>query len=290
MAKTLANLLTDIVKRAKLNTDDRKTIKAALENTALSSIEIDESDYDSMLESLHNIDTARNILEPQITQKVKTETLNGFDAQILEILGEGLDDSELQELKNEAKTPSKLRKAFETQKKKLETKLGKAQGNGDADLEKALRKEIKELKDSMKAAQESFETKLKETEANHKKTLFESKLKSLLTSRTDIADDFKQMRHFAENFKSDLNEFLAKNNIEVDHETEKLLNKETKTPFTTKTHDEVNLDWAIGSVIKDFGYEKKSKVPETVEIDLSKDPKGSPDFLKKSLQKINRED
>lgn len=290
MAKTLANLLTDIVKRAKLNTDDRKTIKAALENTALSSIEIDESDYDSMLESLHNIDTARNILEPQITQKVKTETLNGFDAQILEILGEGLDDSELQELKNEAKTPSKLRKAFETQKKKLETKLGKAQGNGDADLEKALRKEIKELKDSMKTAQESFETKLKETEANHKKTLFESKLKSLLTSRTDIADDFKQMRHFAENFKSDLNEFLAKNNIEVDHETEKLLNKETKTPFTTKTHDEVNLDWAIGSVIKDFGYEKKSKVPETVEIDLSKDPKGSPDFLKKSLQKINRED
>lgn len=290
MAKTLANLLTDIVKRAKLNTDDRKTIKAALENTALSSIEIDESDYDSMLESLHNIDTARNILEPQITQKVKTETLNGFDAQILEILGEGLDDSELQELKNEAKTPSKLRKAFETQKKKLETKLGKAQGNGDADLEKALRKEIKELKDSMKAAQESFDQKLKDTEANHKKTLFESKLKSLLTSRTDIADDFKQMRHFAENFKSDLNEFLAKNNIEVDHETEKLLNKETKTPFTTKTHDDVNLDWAIGSVIKDFGYEKKSKVPETVEIDLSKDPKGSPDFLKKSLQKINRED
>ncbi|MBK9936621.1 MAG: hypothetical protein IPP05_21540 [Cytophagaceae bacterium] len=49
MAKTLANLLTDIVKRAKLNTDDRKTIKAALENTALSSIEIDESDYDSIL-------------------------------------------------------------------------------------------------------------------------------------------------------------------------------------------------------------------------------------------------
>lgn len=290
MAKTLANLLTDIVKRAKLNTDDRKTIKAALENTALSSIEIDESDYDSMLESLHNIDTARNILEPQITQKVKTETLNGFDAQILEILGEGLDDSELQELKNEAKTPSKLRKAFETQKKKLETKLGKAQGNGDADLEKALRKEIKELKDSMKTADESHIQKMKDLEANHKKTLFETKLQTLLTSRTDIADDFKQMRHFAENFKSDLNEFLAKNNIEVDHETEKLLNKETKTPFTTKTHDEVNLDWAIGSVIKDFGYEKKSKVPETVEIDLSKDPKGSPDFLKKSLQKINRED
>lgn len=290
MAKNLANLLTDIVKRAKLNTDDRKTIKAALENTALSSIEIDESDYDSMLESLHNIDTAKNILEPQITQRVKTETLNGFDAQILEILGEGLEDSELQELKNEAKTPTKLRKAFEAQKKKLETKLGKAQGSGDADLEKALRKEIKELKDSMKTAQESFETKIKETEANHKKTLFETKLKTLLTSRTDIADDFKTSRHFAENFKADLNEFLAKNNIEVDHETEKLLNKETKTPYTTKTHDEVNLDWAIGSVVKDFGYEMKSKVPEKIEIDLLKTPKDSPDFLKKSLQKINSED
>ncbi len=273
MAKNLANLLTDIVKRAKLNTDDRKTIKAALENTALSSIEIDESDYDSMLESLHNIDTAKNILEPQIAQRVKTETLNGFDAQILEILGEGLDDSELQELKNEAKTPSKLRKAFEAQKKKLETKLGKAQGSGDVDLEKALRKEIKELKDSMKTAQESFDAKLKETEAKHKKTLFETKLKTLLTSRTDIADDFKQSRHFAENFKADLNEFLAKNNIVVDHETEKLLNKETGTPYTTKTHDEVNLDWAIGSVVKEFKYEKKSNVPEPVEVVIDQNPK-----------------
>lgn len=272
MAKNLANLLTDIVKRAKLNTDDRKTIKAALENTALSSIEIDESDYDSMLESLHNIDTAKNILEPQITQRVKTETLNGFDAQILEILGEGLDDSDLQELKNESKTPSKLRKAFEAQKKKLETKLGKAQNSGDADLEKALRKEIKELKDSMKTAQESFETKVKDLEANHKKTMFESKLKTLLTSRTDIADDFKTSRHFAENFKADLNEFLAKNNIVVDHETEKLLNKETGTPYTTKTHDEVNLDWAIGSVVKEFNYEKKSNVPDPVEIKIDQNP------------------
>lgn len=272
MAKNLANLLTDIVKRAKLNTDDRKTIKAALENTALSSIEVSDEDYDSMLENLHNLETAENILKPKISSSVKTETLNGFDAQILEILGEGLDDSDLQELKNESKTPSKLRKAFEAQKKKLETKLGKAQNSGDADLEKALRKEIKELKDSMKTAQESFETKVKDLEANHKKTLFETKLKTLLTSRTDIADDFKTSRHFAENFKADLNEFLAKNNIVVDHETEKLLNKETGTPYTTKTHDEVNLDWAIGSVVKEFKYEKKSNVPDPVEIKIDQNP------------------
>ena len=285
MAITLANLITAIAKRGNLNTDDMKTLKAALENTALTGIEIDESERDTVLGSIHNLDTARNILEPQITQKVKTETLNGFDSQILEILGEGLDDSELQELKNEAKTPSKLRKAFETQKKKLETKLGKAQGNGDADLEKALRKEIKELKDSMKTADESHIQKMKDLEANHKKTLFESKLKSLLTSRTDIADDFKQMRHFAENFKSDLNEFLAKNNIEVDHETEKLLNKETKTPFTTKTHDEVNLDWAIGSVIKEYKYEKKSNVPDPVEVvidDIKNPRKAVFDRIKKA--------
>lgn len=272
MAKNLANLLTDIVKRAKLNTDERKTIKAALENTALSSIEVSDEDYDSMLENLHNLETAENILKPKISSSVKTETLNGFDAQILEILGEGLDDSELQELKNEVKTPTKLRKAFEAQKKKLEAKLGKAEKSGDADLEKALRKEIKELKDSAKLAQESFETKLKETEANHKKTMFEGKLKALLTSRTDIADDFKTSRHFAENFKADLNEFLAKNNIVVDHETEKLLNKETGTPYTTKTHDEVNLDWAIGSVVKEFKYEKKSDVPGPVEIKIDQNP------------------
>ena len=275
MAKNLANLLTDIVKRAKLNTDDRKTIKAALENSALSSIEVSDEDYDSVFENLHNLETAENVLKPKITNAVKAETLNGFDAQIIEIFGEGLDDSELDPIKNEKITATKLRKAFEAQKKKLETKLGKAQGSGDADLEKALRKEIKELKDSMKSAQESFDQKLKDTEANHKKTLFETKLQTLLTLRTDIADDFKQRRHFAENFKSDLNEFLAKNNIEVDHETEKLLNKETKTPFTTKTHDEVNLEWAIGSVIKEYKYEKKSNVPDPVEIDIdfSKDPK-----------------
>ena len=290
MAKNLANLLTDIVKRAKLNTDERKTIKAALENTALSSIEVSDEDYDSMLENLHNLETAENILKPKISSSVKTETLNGFDAQILEILGEGLDDSELQELKNEVKTPTKLRKAFEAQKKKLEAKLGKAEKYGDADLEKALRKEIKELKDSAKTAQESFETKVKDLEANHKKTMFEGKLKALLTSRTDIADDFKTSRHFAENFKADLNEFLAKNNIVVDHETEKLLNKETGTPYTTKTHDEVNLDWAIGSVVKEFKYEKKSDVPGKVEFDVSKIEKGNPDFLKKSLQAINSED
>lgn len=285
MAKNLANLLTDIVKRAKLNTDDRKTIKAALENSALSSIEVSDEDYDSVFENLHNLETAENVLKPKITNAVKAETLNGFDAQIIEIFGEGLDDSELDPIKNEKITATKLRKAFEAQKKKLETKLGKAQGSGDADLEKALRKEIKELKDSMKSAQESFDQKLKDTEANHKKTLFESKLNSLLTSRTDIADDFKQMRHFAENFKSDLNEFLAKNNIEVDHETEKLLNKETKTPFTTKTHDEVNLDWAIGSVIKEYKYEKKSNVPDTVEVvidDIKNTRKAVFDRMKKA--------
>lgn len=275
MAKNLANLLTDIVKRAKLNTDDRKTIKAALENSALSSIEVSDEDYDSVFENLHNLETAENVLKPKITNAVKAETLNGFDAQIIEIFGEGLDDSELDPIKNEKITATKLRKAFETQKKKLETKLGKAQGSDDADLEKALRKEIKELKDSMKTADESYIQKMKDQEANHKKTLFETKLQTLLTLRTDIADDFKTSRHFAENFKADLNEFLAKNNIEVDHETEKLLNKETKTPFTTKTHDEVNLEWAIGSVIKEYKYEKKSNVPDPVEIDIdfSKDPK-----------------
>lgn len=285
MAKNLANLLTDIVKRAKLNTDDRKTIKAALENSALSSIEVSDEDYDSVFENLHNLETAENVLKPKITNAVKAETLNGFDAQIIEIFGEGLDDSELDPIKNEKITATKLRKAFEAQKKKLETKLGKAQGSGDADLEKALRKEIKELKDSMKTADESYIQKMKDQEANHKKTLFETKLQTLLTLRTDIADDFKTSRHFAENFKADLNEFLAKNNIEVDHETEKLLNKETKTPFTTKTHDEVNLDWAIGSVIKEYKYEKKSNVPDPVEVvidDIKNPRKAVFDRIKKA--------
>lgn len=273
MAKNLANLLTDIVKRAKLNTDDRKTIKAALENTALSSIEIDESDYDSMLESLHNIDTAKNILEPQITQRVKTETLNGVDSVILSILGEGLDEDQLNELRNEPKTPSKIRKGFDAQIKRLETKLGQAKGEGDASLVTALRKEIKELKDSMKAADEAHIQKMKDLEANHKEKMFNVDLFSEIKLRDDIAEEKKTSKHFAENFKKDLFDFLAKNNIEIDYETKKLLNKETKTPFTTKTHDDVDLSWAIASVIKSDGYEKKSNVPEPVEVVIDQNPK-----------------
>ena len=290
MAKNLANLLTDIVKRAKLNTDDRKTIKAALENSALSSIEVSDEDYDSVFENLHNLETAENVLKPKITNAVKAETLNGIDSVILEIFGDGLDDSEVEILKSEKTTPSKIRKGYELQKKRLETKLGKAKKDGDDGLVEKLQSEIEKLNNARKTDIDLFKKEKDELISNHKKQIFESRLKTLLSSREDIADDFKQSRHFAENFRTDLNDFFAKKKIEINHDNDTLLNSETQTPFMTPQHEKVDLPWAITSVVKEYGYEKKSKVPETVEIDLSKDPKGSPDFLKKSLQKINRED
>jgi hypothetical protein len=273
MAKNLANLLTDIVKRAKLNTDDRKTIKAALENSALSSIEIDESDYDSMLESLHNIDTAKNILEPQITQRVKTETLNGFDAQILEILGEGLDDSELQELKNEAKTPSKLRKAFEAQRKKIIAQFKKDVKDGDPNAAEALRNEISKLNDLAKKQKEEYEAQLAKQALESKRELFNERIGNKLISRQDIADNFKTSKYFAENVMKELDLFLEKNSIEIDYKTNALLNKETKTPYHNKQHEPVDIDWAIGSVIKGSEWEKKSNVPEPVEVVIDQNPK-----------------
>lgn len=281
MAKTLANLLGDIVKRAKISPEDKKTIKTALENTEVSTIEIDQEDYDSIMENLHNIDTAENILKP----KIKAETLNGVDAQILEILGEGLDDIDLDTIKTEKITASKLRKGLEAQRKKIESKLGKS--GGDGETEKALRKEIKEVNEALKLVKEKAEQEKAEIITNHKKSLFDSRLNSLLTTRTDIADDFKTSRHFAENFKADLNEFFAKNKIEVDYETSKLLNKDTKTPFMTKSNDEVELTWAIDNVVKEYKYEKKSNTPEKVEIEIDRKTIGTPDYLLSAIKNIN---
>lgn len=272
MAKNLANLITAIAKRGKLNTDDMKTLKAALENTALSSIEIDDSEHDSVLESIHNLDTARNILEPQITQRVKTETLNGFDAQILEILGEGLDDSELQDLRNEVKTPTKLRKAFEAQRKKIIAQFKKDVKDGDPNAVEALRNEILKLNDAAKIQKQEFDAQLSKQALDSKKELFNERIGNKLISRQDIADNFKSSKYFAENVMKELDLFLEKNSIEVDYKTNALLNKGTETPYRNKQHEPVDIDWAIGSVIKGSEWEKKSNVPETVEIKIDQNP------------------
>jgi len=120
MAKTLANLFSEIVKRSKISLEDKKTIKAASENSALAAIEIDDEEFTSILSNLHNLETAESVLKPSIEKSIKATVLNGFDSQIETILGEGLGDEDLNAIKGEKVTASKLRKAFELQKTALQ--------------------------------------------------------------------------------------------------------------------------------------------------------------------------
>jgi len=266
MAKNLANLMTAILKRANVDVEQRKTIKAVLDNADIAGIEIDEDDYTEVLSNLHNLETAEAELKPKIAKTVKAEYLNGVDAMILEILGEGMEDSELDLIKGEKQTAPKLRKSVEILKSKLKT----ATKNGDVDLEKTLRAEITKLTKEFKDAQTKFEEEKQGIIANHKKQLFEKDLTSRLKSRTDIAEEFKTQRHFAENFKADLNSFLNEGGIEIDFETNEVLNKDSKTPYLTKTKDKTDFDWVIASVIDKYDYKKKSEpAPQGVIADPS---------------------
>jgi len=275
MAKTLANLFSEIVKRSKISLEDKKTIKAASENSALAAIEIDDEEFTSILSNLHNLETAESILKPSIEKSIKATVLNGFDSQIETILGEGLGDDDLTAIKGEKVTASKLRKAFELQKTALQKKLQTAKGSGDSNREAILEKEIEKLNNEFKTAKETFEAEKNGLIANHKKDLFNVKLKQRILTKENIADDFKNARHFAENFGADLNEFMQKNKIYVNPENEELLNSETKTKFFDSQNIERNFDWVLDSVVKEFNYEKKSIVPQRGVVEVKPDTLGT---------------
>jgi hypothetical protein len=292
MAKTLANLFSEIVKRSKISLEDKKTIKAASENSALSAIEIDDEEYDSILSNIHNLETAEATLKPKLEKSIKASFLDGIDSQIETIFGEGLADDEISALKGEKVTASKLRKAFELQKASLEKKLKAAKGSGDSNREMALEKEIADLNKEYKQAKDTFETQKNELIANHKKELFGVKLKQRITSKENIADEFKNARHFAENFGADLNDFLQKNKIEINPETEELLNSETKTKFFDKQQTERDLNWVLDSVVKEFGYEKKSITPQRGIVNVNEpivaaDPKSLVKGIRDANAKMN---
>jgi len=285
--KNLANLVTEIVKRSKVSLDELKTIKVALENTALSSIEIEEQEYNSVLANTHNLETAESILKPNIEKSIKATVLNGFDSQIETILGEGLGDEDLNAIKGEKVTASKLRKAFELQKASLQKKLKTAQGSGDSNREAILEKEIEKLNNEFKTAKETFEAEKNGLIANHKKDLFNVKLKQRILTKENIADDFKNARHFAENFGADLNEFMQKNKIYVNPENEELLNSETKTKFFDSQNIERNFDWVLDSVVKDYSYEKKSIVPQRGIVEVKPDALGTLEGAVSQVKQLN---
>ena len=292
MAKTLANLFSEIVKRSKISLEDKKTIKAASENSALSAIEIDDEEYDSILSNIHNLETAEATLKPKFEKSIKASILDGIDSQIETIFGEGLAEDELSAIKGEKLTAPKLRKAFELQKASLEKKLKVAKGSGDSNRESILEKEIADLNKEYKQAKETFETQKNELIANHKKELFGVKLKQRITSKENIADEFKSHRYFAENFGKDLELFLQNNKIEINPETEELLNSEKKTKFFDKQQTERDLNWVLDSVVKEFGYEKKSITPQrgTVNVNepiVAADPKSLVKGIRDANAKMN---
>lgn len=284
--KTLANLMTAVLERAKLKVEDRKSIKAILDKSDVASIEIEDEDYDEVMGNLHSIETASNLLKP----KFRAEILDGVDSSILEILGEGLGDSDLETIKSEKQTASKLRKAFEAQKKALETKLKVAKKDGDSNEEEKLRKEIDRITGEFKTAKDTLENQIEELKANHQSELFDLSLTQKITSREDIADDFKSLRHFAQNFKADLDEFLQKNKIAVSFVDgkPKLLNSDTKTDFLKKDLTHGDIDWVISSVIKEYQYEKKSETPPRGDVTIEKFQVGSPEYIRQQTIAANQ--
>ncbi len=284
--KTLANLMTGILERAKLKVEDRKSIKAILDKTDVASIEIEDEDYDEIMGNLHSIDTATTLLKP----KFRAEVLDGVDSSILEILGDGLADSDLDTIKSEKQTASKLRKAFEAQKKALETKMKAAKKEGDSGEEEKLRKEIDRITGEFKTAKETLEKEIEVLKANHQSELFDLSLMQKITSREDIAADFKTQRHFAQNFKADLNEFMQKNNIAVSFVDgkPKLLNSETKTDFLKKDLTPGDMDWVVSSVIKEYQYEKKSETPPKGDLTIEKFQVGSPEYIRQQTIAANQ--
>lgn len=284
--KTLANLMTGILERAKLKVEDRKSIKAILDKTDVASIEIEDEDYDEIMGNLHSIDTATTLLKP----KFRAEVLDGVDSSILEILGDGLADSDLDTIKSEKQTASKLRKAFEAQKKALETKMKAAKKEGDSGEEEKLRKEIDRITGEFKTAKETLEKEIEVLKANHQSELFDLSLMQKITSREDIAADFKTQRHFAQNFKADLNEFMQKNNIAVSFVDgkPKLLNSETKTDFLKKDLIPGDMDWVVSSVIKEYQYEKKSETPPKGDLTIEKFQVGSPEYIRQQTIAANQ--
>lgn len=226
------------------------------EKEATLEAEVSEDDYNAMLGGLYNLKTAEDVLKPKLESKIKAETLNGVDAQITEILAEGLSAEELEDVKAEDKTAGKMRKAVDFYKAKTVPSSKKE----EPELVKSLTKALEDAKAELRAKDESHAAKLEEVEATHKTHLFNSQLEVRINGRADVAADKKTDRHFIPNFRSDLNELLGKEAIKIDPDTHKVL-KEDGTPYFSKTNDEVSLDDLLGRVVKEYGYEKKSETP-----------------------------
>lgn len=255
MAKTIANLLQEVIKRSTATVD----ISAAetLQD------EITTEDFEAVLGNLYNIETAEAALRPKIANVIKAEALNGVDAQILEILCDGLSAEEIKSIKEETNTAAKMRKVREIYNAKSSIQAA----TNEPEQVKALTKALEEANAKIRANEAAKNEEFATIEANHKAELYKFRLENMINGRDDIAADKKDGRHFTPNFVSDLSELLAKEGVTVDHGTLEL-KKEDGTPYFTAIGEKASLHDMIGRVVLEYGYEKKSVTPERVTIEV----------------------
>lgn len=252
----IAKLIGEVVKRAKLDTKTLETINAAIQDESLSAIEVSDSDVDAVLGGLHNLDTARELLKPEITNTIRAEVLNGAETGLIDILRSFLTEEEIEAVNAEDKLHKKQKKAIELLNAKKP-----ADGSENARKVESLTRALEDANAKIRAKDAEFETKLNETIAQHKVVLFNQSLETRILSRLDIAKEKKEDRHFKANFFADYSEFLKNNKLKIDAESAEVLN-EDDTPYYNKRNEKVSLDDLLGSVVKEYKYEKKSETPE----------------------------
>lgn len=256
----LAKFIEEVLKRAKLDAADLQTINEALADTTLSDKVVDQADIDKVLGGLHNLDSARAILKPEIAKTVKAETLNGVDSSIKESFKAFLSDEEFTSVEAEETTNKKLKKITE-----LINSKKPADASETARKIQSLTSALDEANATIRAKDQERETALAEAIAKHKSELFTKSLETLITSRTDIAKEKREGRHFLANFKSDYDEYMKQNGLKIDVDTGDVV-KEDGTPYYNQRNEKVSLDSLLATVVEKYEYKKLSNTPERGEF------------------------
>jgi hypothetical protein len=290
MATKLAKLISDIVKRSGVNADEKKSIKAVLENSALSEIELDDADALAILTNIHSKESAKSAFSTEFVEQGRGEAYNAIKAKIEDSFAGLLEESDLEGVKATKYATERVEKLAEVIKKKLKDGIKGAKKDGDDDTVVRLNAELAKLNADMKKLREDSEAEKNTMTSKHREELFQRDLIGSVSRRNDILTEKLNGRHFAQNFLADLNEFQEKKGIKIDAEKGVLLKKDG-TPYFTETNEKWELNNLVDAVIEEYEYKKKSggegggeKFRETVDDDNNEMTEAE----RRNLQRINR--
>ena len=288
MATKLAKLLADIVKRAGVNVEERKTIKAALENSSLAEIELDDAEALSILTNLHSKDSAKASFGSELVEQGRGEAYNAIKTLMEEQFADVLEADEIEALKGEKFATERVKKAAAIMQKKIKEGIKKADNKGDDETVNTLKGQLAKLNADLKKIREDADAEKATLTSRHKEELFRRDLISRVSRRNDILSDKLQGRHFAQNFMSDLDEYVAKKGIKINHDTGELL-KADGTPYYTESNDKLELDDVLEKVVTDFGYKKKSDGGgSSTTVTVEEDDSDYNDVVAKNIARLNR--